>query len=524
MLMNLKITLTSFLFIFSLRVFSQPTFHKAYGGNAEDRGYSVQQTTDGGYIIAGFTKSFGSGNSDVYLVKTDSAGDTLWTKVYGGIDEDVANYVQQTGDGGYIVAGYTYSFGAGVQDIYVLRTNSTGDTLWTKTYGGIDYDWAYHVEQTNDGGYIIFGTTSDFSGTSVKAYAIKTDPSGTPVWSKTYFNNTGCWGYSARQTSDGGYIFSGYLGSNILLLRTDSLGDTLWTKTWAAVGANYDGSDVIQTADGGYLVGGCSFLGAGSVDVCLVKTDAAGDTLWTKLYGGIYFDNVTSLQQTIDGGYLAAGVTHSFSGGGYSDAYLIKINSAGDTLWTKRYGGFYLDGEYSGARQTSDGGFIIGTTTGMPGSDYDMYLVKTDSTGNTTCRQNMTQTFVSSPPLALVTPSITVSSAALASQSASGAISSGAIITTFCSDFPTEITAANNPDRIISLFPNPASHELRILSAAFKIETIGVYTLIGEEVSVMRTGSKSHEETIDVSNLPAGMYFVKVSAKDFSTSEKFIRE
>ncbi|MCP4631383.1 MAG: T9SS type A sorting domain-containing protein, partial [candidate division Zixibacteria bacterium] len=170
---------------------------------------SVQQTTDGGYIIAGETGSYGAGNRDSYLIKTDSSGDTLWTQTYGGASHDIAESVQQTTDGGYILGGYTESYGAGNRDFYLIKTDSSGDTLWTRTYGGAAYDYAESVQQTTDGGYIMTGYTSSFGAGGADCYLIKTDSSGDTLWTRTYGGAIYDMAYSVQQTTDGGYIVAG---------------------------------------------------------------------------------------------------------------------------------------------------------------------------------------------------------------------------------------------------------------------------------------------------------------------------
>ena len=221
---------------------AQQRWERNYGGTNYDLGYSAQQTQDGGYIIAGSAASFGAGGGDVYLIKTNVYGDTLWTRTYGGTYYDGGFSVQQTSDGGYIVAGYTGSFGAG-GDVYLIKTNAFGDTLWTRTYGGTSYDLGNSGQQTSDGGYIIAGYTNSFGAGGYDVYLIKTNSQGDTLWTRTYGGTNVDVGESVRQTSDGGYVITGTTGSfgaggDFYLIKTNATGDTLWTRTCG--GAGYD--------------------------------------------------------------------------------------------------------------------------------------------------------------------------------------------------------------------------------------------------------------------------------------------
>jgi len=253
-------------------------WERTYGGSDDDEGYSVAQTSDGGYIVAGRTRSFGAGEYDVYLVKTDGLGDTIWTRTYGGGGEDLGYSVALTSDGGYIVAGYTGSFGAG-GDVYLVKTDAVGDTILTRTYGGSSDDWGYSVAQTSDGGYIVAGRTASFGAGGYDVYLVKTDGLGDTLWTRTYGGSDDDYGYSVAQTSDGGYIVSGgtrFFGAgswDFYLVKTDAVGDTIWTRTYGGSG-NDHGNSVAQTSDGGYIVAGVTAAG----DVYLVKTDSLGYT------------------------------------------------------------------------------------------------------------------------------------------------------------------------------------------------------------------------------------------------------
>jgi len=183
---------------------------KTFGGTNYEEGNSVQQTSDGGYIIASTTNSSGAGSYDVYLIKTDSNGNMVWSNTFGGAGWDWGNSVQPTSDGGYIITGWTDSFGAGFADVYLIKTDSSGNITWSKTLGGVGSDGANSIQPTKDGGYIIAGSTSSFvAGDYYDVYLIKTDSSGNITWSKTLGGASGDGASSMQPTKDGGYIIVG---------------------------------------------------------------------------------------------------------------------------------------------------------------------------------------------------------------------------------------------------------------------------------------------------------------------------
>ncbi len=343
-------------------------------------GFSVHQNNDGGYTITGYTLI--DDNYDVYLIKTDENGDTLWTKTYGGIYNDIGYSGQQTTDGGYIITG---CYGASIHyhDVYLIKTDEDGDTLWTKTYGGIYNDIGFSVQQTTDGGYIITGIHSSNGIDNDDVYLIKTDGNGDTLWTKTYsgdFHYTDC-GKSVQQSSDGGYIITGYTFIPgwysyyyLYLLKTDENGDILWTKNYKKSG-NARGYSVKQTFDGGYIV-----TGYANSDVYLIRTKENGDTLWTKTFGGELTDMGYSVLQTTDGGYIITGMKDKDYYENTSRVFVIKTDDNGDTSWTKSFGVNDNNIGYQ-IKQTTDGGFII-TGLSNDGSNNFIYLIKTDSQGN----------------------------------------------------------------------------------------------------------------------------------------------
>jgi len=277
--------------------------------------------------------SYGAGDYDIYLIKTDFNGDTLWTRTYGGILDDRGYSVQQTTDGGYIISGATSTYGSGNLDIYIIKTNINGDTLWTRTYGGILDDRGYSVQQTNDSGFIISAASKSFGSGGYDVYLIKTTNNGDSLWTKTYGGSDNDYGYSVKQTADSGFIIVGSTmsygagGYDIYLIKTNSIGDSLWTKTFG--GASHDKGYSIQQINDRYIIAGSTnSYGAGSYDAYLIKISSNGDILWTKTFGGVDLDWVNSVQQTTDNGYIIAGRSDSYGAGG-PDVYLIKTDVNG---------------------------------------------------------------------------------------------------------------------------------------------------------------------------------------------------
>ncbi|HZV70799.1 MAG TPA: T9SS type A sorting domain-containing protein [Saprospiraceae bacterium] len=375
-------TFSFFLLLVVGHVHGQISFQKTYGGSENDFGLSVQQTTDGGYILFGETASFGAGQLDFYLIKTNNLGDKLWEKTFGRAKFDLGLCVQQTNDGGYILCG-AFS-GLGNDSLALIKTDPDGNEIWSKQFrGSVVRDVGRFVQQTADEGFIVVG----FNGASPEenVLLLKTDSVGNEEWKKTYERIDAQFGNGVRQTDDGGYIVAGQTnhrtltGSDVYLMRMDAGGDTIWTKTFGATSAQ-TGRSICIADDGGFVVLG--YDQSRMQDLYLIKTNTSGSEEWSKNYGGDGQDIGYAVQQTTDGGYILSGAKQNVDNQ-TSDMYAVKTTSSGEIEWENVYPKNVIS-DATSVQQTTDGGYILlGTTTRINdiGSDSDFYLVKTDALG-----------------------------------------------------------------------------------------------------------------------------------------------
>jgi uncharacterized delta-60 repeat protein len=360
---------------------------KTYGGSSDDRAFSIQQTTDGGYVVAGHTLSKGAGEADFWVIKLDPNGDIIWDKTYGGGSVDWAFSIQQTTDGGYVVAGDTSSKGAGKFDFWVIKLDPNGDIIWDKRYGGSSHDQAFSIQQTTDGGYVVAGHTESKGAGEYDFWVIKLKANGDIIWDKRYGGSSHDQARSIQQTTDGGYVVAGHTLSkgagdgDFWVIKLDPNGDIIWDKTYG--GSSEDGAfSIQQTTDGGYVAAGFTeSKGAGEHDLRVIKLKANGDIIWDKTYGGSSEDLAFSIQQTTDGGYVVAGYPESKGAGGF-DFWVIKLDPNGDIIWDKTYGGSSHDQAFS-IQQTTDGGYIVaGYTKSKGAGEDDLWVIKLDPNGN----------------------------------------------------------------------------------------------------------------------------------------------
>jgi hypothetical protein len=498
---------------------------KTFGGNDEDELIDVQRTSDGGYVLGGYSRSGVSGDKtqanqgsyDYWVLKLDATGTKQWDKTFGGSQEDKLFSLQQTSDGGYILGGWSDSPSSGDKtqasqgsyDYWVLKLDANGTKQWDKTFGGSSLDILFSIQQTSDGGYALGGySRSGLSGDKTQAsqggphdyWLVKLDAAGTKQWDKTFGGSQDDILGRMQQTSDGGYILGGWSNSpssgdktqasrggyDYWVLKLDASGTKQWDRTFG--GSAYEESYALQqTSDGGYLLGGSSTSGIsgdktqasqGMEDYWLVKLDANGTKQWDRTLGGNYTDMPSTVQQTSDGGYMVGGLSRSDLSGdktqanqggqGFRDYWVVKLDASGTKLWDLTFGG--NDNEYlNSVQQTSEGGYLLGgySYSGLSGDKtqasqggYDYWLVK-----------------LSAMPLA----------------------------TTSATTRPT-----------LSAYPNPLRTQLTLCGPPNT-----TYQLLTQLGQVVRSGQVA-AQPLDVQALPAGLYLLRDQTTGYTT--KLVKE
>jgi len=393
-------------YIFSVAL----TLSKCFGGTYNDYLNSIVQTSDGGYMAVGDMNSTDGdfsanhGEYDGWIIKVDSNGNKLWLKCFGGTSTDLLRSIIQTSDGGYIAGGYTRSVDGDISgsryslDGWIIKLDSNGNKLWSKCFGGNGNDYLNSIIQTADGGYIAAGETlsndGDFSehhGGYTDGWIIKFDSNGNREWSKCFGGSDDDSLKGIIQLSDGGYIavgntmsidgdFSEHHGGRTdgWIIKVSSAGNREWSKCFGGNGNDYL-NNITQTSDGGYIaVGETSstdgeFSGNHSTktDGWIIKINATDNKVWSKCFGGTDYDSLTDILQTIDGGYMAAGYAKSTNGDvplshGDYNGWIIKVSSTGNREWSKCFGGSSI--EYLYKLLQADNGFCaVGYTQSNDG-------------------------------------------------------------------------------------------------------------------------------------------------------------
>lgn len=454
-----------------LSTYSQIVFEKVYGEVYSDDTYHLESTSDGGFVAAGIDGQ-STFDADLHLLRLDANGDTLWTFTHGGSVHDLSTAVTQDVTNSIYATGYTGSFGAGQYDCFLLKLNDHGDSLWFKTYGDADFQTPYDLVLTPDDGIAMIGQTSvGTSPGSQDVYLIKTDTSGNLLWDRTYGGTDLDLGLAIESTLDSGFIVAGYTesfgagGYDGYVLRLNAAGDTLWTLVMGGV-ANDVFNDIKQTSDNGFIITGMNSSATGSGQIWLIKLDQMGNVDWEKTYGGADFEGGESVIESDYGGYVVVGTQTGSTGFG-TDAFVMRFNDIGDSLCK-----IVIDNRYhdhgSDLVETGFDEFVgTGMTSAGPVDSNDVYLFKVS------CQ------------------------------------------------FPTsyhEERASN-----LRIYPNPVSNVLSVQVPEHKgmKVTLKVIDAIGREIHSIAESRSSFD--LDVSELSAGHYFVVVQSDSELYHSKFFK-
>ncbi len=391
---------------------AQNSFQRSYGLGGDEVIFSACETSDTSLLMAGVTNSYYLGDDKtnitkkIYLINTDTSGQLMWGRIYGGDHKDIARDIFPTRDGGYVITGNTRSFQEGVteknkkKNALVIKIDEQGNIQWSKTYGGKNNDYGFCIRQTLDGGYIVVGETTSFGASSGDIYMFKIDFEGKLQWSRRMGGKNLEYAFEVVETYDG-YVLAGEtntfgVGENdIFLMKTDKDGAVQWTKTYGSTSEEY-GYDLEYTADEEFILTGSSYsFGIGKLDYFVLRLDRQGDIIWGRAYGGAGDDQAHSVKELRNGDLLVAGFSSSFFDQiNVEDVYVMRLGKKGKVKWSKLYGGKF--GDYAVyTLESKKGDFVIaGETKSFNGRDNrDTYVIRlNDNQQVETCEQSSVQT------------------------------------------------------------------------------------------------------------------------------------
>ncbi len=554
--------------IFSMN--AQSIFQHGYGNNRNERCQSAFSTHDGGFLLNGATTSFGGGDVDALIIKTDAQGNIQWSQSCGTASNEIPYFATETYDNKFVFIGTTDALpGSTINNVLLFKTDSIGNFLWAKSFGGLNHETGLNIIELPDHGYGLIGTTESYGAGSADIYFIRTDVNGDTLFTKVYGTVDNEKGTSFSTTTDGGFIICGKSSSMIsgtlvykaILMRIDSSGNQVWTKLFGDT-LFQEAQSVAQTNDGGYIVcGSRDFTASGNYDILLFKTDSMGNIQWSKTYGGNKGDASYTVNLNTDGKYVLSGYTNSMGyghafkfahengfvnneltreiinntnyqlGNDSTNIFLMKTDASGDTIWTRTYGDS-LQEEAFLSHITSDGGYMLSGFSDYHNADSSqMLIIKTDSLGFSGCYE-----FTSHPIIVsnlLVESNITYSQASGMDVTTLMLPTTNRIISdsTYC----LLTTGVKNISYLnsVKLFPNPTSGKLFIVGISSdwlhtnrsNKNSISIFNLLGEKSNVTFSLDKVRNEIeLNVSTLQPGMYLVEIRTEKDKIVRKFIKE
>jgi hypothetical protein len=408
------------------------TWAKKLGGSGTDDMFRGIERLSDGYVVVGSTNSFGAGAMDAFVIKVDDDGNIISQRTFGGKGGDTARVVKVTPDGGFVVGGITHSFSSGGADFWVTKFDSNENLQWSKSYGGPNNDMAHAIDVTLDGGYLVGGFTTSYGAVSKDYFVVKLDSAGNQQWAKRFGGSGEDVIRIVKATSDGKYLVAGFTHSfgtkgDIMIIKLDGGGNIEWQKRYG--GSAFEEPCCILEMPDGYIILEQSASFGGGAEAWVFKIDANGDILWQKRHGGSSFDELSSARLTDDGGFIAAGETRSFNAV-VEDYWLVKFSAQGMVEWAKRYGGSDID-EAEAIALGPDGGMVaVGTTKSFGAQGEDVWLLKVDASGNVAgcdadvTANQVTQTSTSNTNAVPANTAVTVGTHTVSVKNASPAVSS----------------------------------------------------------------------------------------------------
>ena len=458
--------------------------------------------------------------------------DTMWTKTFPGIYSDIARQVQPTSDGGYIIAGESESFGPGIWSVYVVKTDSAGEVEWNKTYGGANFDFPYAIRQTTDGGYIVGTYTTSFPPSGTNLRLIKLDEAGDTVWTAVLPNSNGKIVNTAScivQAPDGGFLIAGYgwtppYANQICVFKTDPAGALLWNKNYGGSSDDF-GAAIQSTNDGNFILAGYTYsFGSGQCDGYLIKIDQQGDTIWTGVHGGTSYDSYRFVRPASDNGYIAVGTTQSF--GNAEQAYAVKTNELGGLQWSVAVGGG-INEAFEGVCENENHEYVLsGTTNSFGNGQHDFLIARIGSAGNILG----TNTYGGPGEDFGATIEKTGDGGYVATGSYTGSSYLDFWLLKFAPDSIATAASENLAENITGLnnFPNPFQNETVItynLTREMFVE-LKVLDYLGKELAnpVSELQIRGHHYVkFNASDLSTGIYFYQIQINGISVTRKMLK-
>lgn len=489
---------------------------RSYGTAEHEGGSSIILLPDSGFIITGATRGIGPNNSNILTMRTDQYGDTIWTRVIGAGNEngeDVIYNYQHI---------YTTNFQAfiGPYGVDVEKMEMNGNVSWGRSYSTAYVTTARFIRYAPGSDMMLFAETVNNGPPYSDIAMIRIDTNGYAQWIKRYGGPS--WEYLSDvvQCESGGYAVLASTGSfnnapnnayDMMLMRVDYNGDTLWTKRYEVAPYQIGGTSLLQTSDEGFIIAGAANnTGAGQDDILIVRTDSMGDTLWTRMYGGPGVETNAHLAQLNDGGFLVVAQTSTFSPTGNDwQYYFLRLDANGDTLWTNTLGGTQHDVPSDVINTPGNGIAVLGASMSWRMStanyEFDINLILLDSTLTGPCFDGPTATQETHAQFSVYNCSPWIINGGVTGTDQTP-LSSGALtLLSWCNPL---YTATIDADTVSALYPNPASDALTIYSG--QTDNLRIIDATGNVVGTLTL--QSGNNAIDVSMLPDGIYFLQTSA------------